>query len=1124
MSGFEWPPKWRGRVLPRRGGSPAVRPDPRPDPPAATPASTLARRGDRIRAALARPGHEPDVVEEGLRAVPMLTLSRRTLAADTGPEPTPFGVAVGLLAGLAAVPWAGRDELDGVADLVFGLRGPVFAARTVAELGGLWVDGPVIRNAHTIVRRTGAEPPAEPPPSWYRFAADVRRLLGTVPDDVHADVVRALAAYRDGDPAQRAAVSFLVPDQHAWVDADIAAVAGTRSANGGATEEAWLLLFAARTAAQAAALADGMAPWQVVHDEAAVATLVDGVGPAVAPILDGWVDGSYVGTDNARALLSVIARLPGDEAYTALMARAGERLGRAALLDATRRFPARALRLLAAAPADRVLDRILRDTVLTNPAAVDEVLSTVDTVDAEDAMDGPAATDRIRRVRDEATAVVEAAPEALPPVLVRPPWTVRRKRSKPVVVAGLTAGSGTAMAWRDGERERWLAHRDQLPRHPGVDWLRVVRRFGGQMDARHEEILVGWGPEDLVRPLVGRTRGWWVAEPERWVSIAVARFELDALPHVRARAEKYPASEGRFLLPYATADLAVLMAGWYTRLRSGRAAAVQWLDRHAALAARTLVPPALGKAGPARREAERALRMLAGRAHDVTVREAAATYGPAAADGIAALLDTDPLDVLPARVPTPPGWIDARLLPPVPLRGGDGVLPPDAVGHIVTMLAMSRPDDPYAGIDVVTNTCDPAALADLGWALFERWLEADAPSADGWVLPALGLIGDDETVRRLAPLIRAWPGEGGHARAVVGLDALRAIGTDVALMHLYGISETVKFAGLRDKARERIAEIADDLGLSAAELADRLVPDFGLDGDGGMVLDFGPRRFTVGFDEQLKPYVVDGSGKRRANLPKPGAGDDPGLAPAAAKRFAALRKDVRTAAGDQLRRLERAMVSGRRWSAGDFATYLAGHPLVRHIVRRLVWTTDTGGSFRVAEDGTYADASDDTYALPPDASVAVAHPVGLGPATKAWAEVFTDYEILQPFPQLGRETFALTDAERAATSLERWSGRIVPTGTLLGLERRGWRRADPQDAGNQPWFERDAPGGDRLLIMIDPGIPVGSPTDIPEQCVGTVVIVRSDDYEWQPRYPQRIGTLDDVTASELIRDMQEVVQ
>jgi hypothetical protein len=28
-----------------------------------------------------------------------------------------------------------------------------------------------------------------------------------------------------------------------------------------------------------------------------------------------------------------------------------------------------------------------------------------------------------------------------------------------------------------------------------------------------------------------------------------------------------------------------------------------------------------------------------------------------------------------------------------------------------------------------------------------------------------------------------------------------------------------------------------------------------LDADGGMTLDYGPRRFVVGFDDQLKPYV-----------------------------------------------------------------------------------------------------------------------------------------------------------------------------------------------------------------------------------------------------------------------------
>jgi hypothetical protein len=1105
---FEWPPKWRGHVLPRRCGTPADPPDPRPDPPAAV----LARRGERIRAVLARPGNEPDLVEEGLRAVPLVTLARRTLAGPREEE-TPFGVAVALAAGMLAVPWVDRHEIDGVADALVDLRGPVFAAQAVAELAGLCVSGSVGVGGHTIVRRrTAADPPPEVPLSWAGFAAHVRRLLGTVPDGAHREVVRALAAYRDGVPVQRAVVSFLVPDQHAWVDADIAAGAGNRLANGGATGEAWLLLFAARTADQAATLIDGMPPWHVVLDRTAAATLVDGIGPPVAPVLDGLVDGDYVGADDARALLSLVARLPGDEAYTALMARAGERIGRAALLDATRRFPDRALRLLADEPE---LHGILRDTVRTQPDAVARMLSTVD---------DPDAAERVRRLRDEAAAVVVAPPEALPALLVSPPWTVRRTRPKPVVVAGLAAAPEAAMAWRDGEQERWLAHRDALPRHPGVDWLRVVRRFGGRMDPRHEEILVGWGPDDLVRSLVGRTRGWWVADPDRWTPIAVARFDLDALPHVRHRAEQSPATEGRFLLPYAVGDLAVLMAGWYARLRSGRPTAVQWLDRHAVLAARTLVPPALGKAGPARREAEQALRMLAGRGHDVTVREAAAGYGPAAADGIAALLDTDPLDVLPAKVPAPPGWIDARLLPPVQLRDGTGALPPDAVVHVLTMLAMSNPAGPYAGLDVVKEACDPAALADLGWALFERWLEADAPGGDNWVLPALGLIGDDDTVRRLAPVIRAWPGEGGHARAVAGLDVLRAIGTDVALMHLYGISEKVKFKGLRDKAKERIADIADDLGLGADELADRLVPDFGLDHDGGTVLDFGPRQFTVGFDEELKPYVVDAAGKRLKTLPKPGVRDDPQRAEAAYKRFAALKKDVRTVAAHQLQRLERAMVTGRRWSAGDFASHLAGHPLLRHIVRRLVWRTDTGDSFRVAEDGTYADASDDTYALPAGAGITIAHPVVLGAAVKAWAEVFADYEILQPFPQLGRATYALTDEERAATSLGRWTGREMPTGTLLGLERRGWRRAQPQDNGNQPWFERDLPGGDRVLIMIDPGIPVYQPGQIPAQRVDNVVIIRSGDYEWRPRDPRPMGTLDAVTASELIRDMEEVMQ
>ena len=49
-------------------------------------------------------------------------------------------------------------------------------------------------------------------------------------------------------------------------------------------------------------------------------------------------------------------------------------------------------------------------------------------------------------------------------------------------------------------------------------------------------------------------------------------------------------------------------------------------------------------------------------------------------------------------------------------------------------------------------------------------------------------------------MVRAWPGESQHQRAVLGLECLRAIGTDVALMQLNGIAQKLSFKGLKARA------------------------------------------------------------------------------------------------------------------------------------------------------------------------------------------------------------------------------------------------------------------------------------------------------------------------------------
>ncbi|WP_433465013.1 DUF4132 domain-containing protein [Spirillospora sp. CA-128828] len=563
------------------------------------------------------------------------------------------------------------------------------------------------------------------------------------------------------------------------------------------------------------------------------------------------------------------------------------------------------------------------------------------------------------------------------------------------------------------------------------------------------------------------------------------------------------------------------MADWFVRLKAARKTAAAWLEWHGTAAARMLVPAALGKEGPARTAAEAALRHIAAVHDDETVLAAAREQGEPAAAALRTFLATDPLDVVPPTVPATPGWLDPASLPRVALRDRRTRLPDDSVVHLLTTMALSTLDAPHPGLRVVRETCDPASLAEFSWGVFRAWQSNGMPSRSSWAFTQLGLLGDDEAARRLTLLLREWPGEGGHARAVTGLDVLAALGTDIALMCLNQIAQRVRYKGLKTKARERMGQIADRLGLSPDQLADRLVPALDLAADGSLTLDYGARTFTIGFDEALRPQVADQAGRLRKSLPKPGAKDDARLAPAAYQRFAQLKKDVRAIASHLVNRLERAMVDRRRWTAEEFTALFARHPLTRHIAGRLVWlavTDDATRTFRLAEDLTLADAADAAFVLPGDARIGIAHPLDLGHDLATWAQVFADYGILQPFPQLGRDTHRPTEAERTGHRLERFEGVTAPTGVILGLTSRGWERGDPQDAGIEHAFLRPLPENRYALVFLDPGFVAGG-THAFEEHTLTHVFVSDDRYGTALGSTVRLGDLDEVTASELLRDL-----
>ena len=113
-----------------------------------------------------------------------------------------------------------------------------------------------------------------------------------------------------------------------------------------------------------------------------------------------------------------------------------------------------------------------------------------------------------------------------------------------------------------------------------------------------------------------------------------------------------------------------------------------------------------------------------------------------------------------------------------------------------------------------------------------------------------------------------------------------------------------------------------------------------------------------------------------------------------------------------------------------------------HLVRQIVWAAGVSGAqvgtFRGTEDNTYADEKDAPYKLPRNAEVRIAHPLDLDDATKrAWGEVFGDYEIIAPFPQLGRPVHAFDANEKELDDLAgRFEGQTWGVSAFVGKMKR----------------------------------------------------------------------------------------
>ncbi len=365
---------------------------------------------------------------------------------------------------------------------------------------------------------------------------------------------------------------------------------------------------------------------------------------------------------------------------------------------------------------------------------------------------------------------------------------------------------------------------------------------------------------------------------------------------------------------------------------------------------------------------------------------------------------------------------------------------------------------------------DAGELAVYAQAVYDIWIGQSAPSKQKWVLTFASLFGGPGMVDTLKRQITQWPQEGRGAIACDAVNALALSPAPEGLLLVDSISRKFKFKQVKAAAVKALAFAAQELGLTPEELADRIVPDLGLDERSQRVFDYGPRRFTVTLSPALTLEVTNQDGKRLKSLPAPGKQDDEALAAEASAQFKSLKKQIKATVTAQTLRLEQALSSGRTWTGEGWQALFVRKPVMRPFAMGLIWGVYDGegsltASFRYLEDGSFNTVDEDEYTLANDAKVGLLHPLELDEEQlEAWRTQLSDYEITQPFPQLSRTVYRPEASTEGQTSLERFGGKLINSLSLSGkMLGAGWFRGTPQDAGFfYEFFREDGPIGVQL--------------------------------------------------------------
>uniref|UniRef100_UPI003F4B4EE2 DUF4132 domain-containing protein n=1 Tax=Brachyspira catarrhinii TaxID=2528966 RepID=UPI003F4B4EE2 len=360
--------------------------------------------------------------------------------------------------------------------------------------------------------------------------------------------------------------------------------------------------------------------------------------------------------------------------------------------------------------------------------------------------------------------------------------------------------------------------------------------------------------------------------------------------------------------------------------------------------------------------------------------------------------------------------------------------------------------------DMLAEILDTTSFTNALEMLYIHWKDSNYEATKKNILIPYLIYSDDLKIDKVYPLIKEFAKGSRTVMATFIVKCMALNGKNYALILVDGLTRKSPTAKIKEVAIETMENAAYMLDMTADELSDRIIPNFGFSQKGERVLNYGGearRTFTLSIDNNLELTITDNEKQKIIkSLPAPNSKDDKAEADSAKKECTTLKKEIKTLIQNQKIRLQKVLLNGRKWTYNNFKTVFVENPIMNIFALKLIWgaydeNNNLIQSFRYMEDGTFNTVDEEEYTLPENSLITLVHPSELDADTIAkWKTQLSDYEISQPIEQLDFKYEEIKEEDIKEDKIHSLDSKTIKAGVLMSLATKyDMARGEAMDGG-----------------------------------------------------------------------------